>query len=512
MRSLPLVASVLGQKYGVKVEIGGQVACTDGNTIHLPTLPLEADDILLKLVRSFTDHESAHIRHTDFELLKDPDLSPLIKHVFNIFEDWRVEHQLSKIFPGCRSNFNWLIDYHFAPTKRIKKGSAELILNYFFYAVRAWDVSSVARNRDRMANQMAKHYPTLFGEITALLNKLKVNCYSSKDALDYAKKVADLIKDEINELHNPPPKPNDSTTSELVENQQKAKQLENLLGACSNELPDNIGETLAKELESKAPVQGEGLSVAVIGKKKFQALDQNEIAEVKRASAALHTRLHSLLQSSVLQRRQVGRRGKLDTSKLYKISHDPKIFLRDAERQGMCTAVHILLDCSSSMRLRMELASNACFAVADSLSKINGINVAVTAFPAGSLYSTSQPSGNFCTVAPILKHGQKMHSNFKLTPSGLTPMGETIFWTMQQMYRLKETRKLILILTDGKPDSLEVAQTAIEHGQKLGYEFYGIGIHDDNIKHLLPKSSKIINQLSDLAPAMFKLLQNALIN
>ena len=39
VRSLPLVASVLGKRYGVNVVIGGDKACTDGSTIHLPALP-----------------------------------------------------------------------------------------------------------------------------------------------------------------------------------------------------------------------------------------------------------------------------------------------------------------------------------------------------------------------------------------------------------------------------------------------------------------------------------------
>ena len=40
MRSLPLVASVLGRKYGVKVEMGGADAYTDGKTIHHVGVPI----------------------------------------------------------------------------------------------------------------------------------------------------------------------------------------------------------------------------------------------------------------------------------------------------------------------------------------------------------------------------------------------------------------------------------------------------------------------------------------
>lgn len=70
MASLPLVASVPGDRYGVTVEIGGKQACTDGRTITLPTLPLDCDAELLALARGFLDHEAAYIRYTDFEALQ----------------------------------------------------------------------------------------------------------------------------------------------------------------------------------------------------------------------------------------------------------------------------------------------------------------------------------------------------------------------------------------------------------------------------------------------------------
>ncbi|SOB58974.1 protein of unknown function [Pseudodesulfovibrio profundus] len=51
-----MVASVLGRKYGVKVIIGGKGAYTDGNTIHLPALPLECSKTLIGMARGFLDH------------------------------------------------------------------------------------------------------------------------------------------------------------------------------------------------------------------------------------------------------------------------------------------------------------------------------------------------------------------------------------------------------------------------------------------------------------------------
>ena len=36
----------------------------------------------------------------------------------------------------------------------------------------------------------------------------------------------------------------------------------------------------------------------------------------------------------------------------------------------------------------------------------------------------------------------------------MTPMAESLWWVMQQMCLLRENRKIILIITDGEPDSI----------------------------------------------------------
>lgn len=91
IKSLPLLASVLGRKYGVQVRIGGDNAFTNGNVIQLPSLSLDCNETLLGLVRGLIDHESAHIRDTDFDALKAANLTPLEKHIWNTIEDWRLK-------------------------------------------------------------------------------------------------------------------------------------------------------------------------------------------------------------------------------------------------------------------------------------------------------------------------------------------------------------------------------------------------------------------------------------
>ena len=179
---------------------------------------------------------------------------------------------------------------------------------------------------------------------------------------------------------------------------------------------------------------------------------------------------------------------------------------------GVNTAVHILLDASSSMQGKvMDLASQACFAVATALHGLKGISLGVTVFPADQLRKGKQHVTSE-TVAPILKHGQKTHTNFGMGATGGTPMDAALWWVVQQLHPMPEPRKLILIITDGQPDNEDGAIAAIKAAQGLGFEVLGIGIVAPSISSLLPdKSSRVISGINELAPAMFGMLQNALI-
>ena len=90
-------------------------------------------------------------------------------------------------------------------------------------------------------------------------------------------------------------------------------------------------------------------------------------------------------------------------------------------------------------------------------------------------------------------------------------MGEALWWVMQNMLPLREKRKLVLVVTDGEPDSLDCANQAIEQGCKAGFEIYGIGLTSPGINVLLPGRSAVVNSMVELAPAMFTLLEGAIL-
>lgn len=548
MASLPLVASVLGDKYGVNVILGGDQACTNGKTIMLPTLPLDCDAELLALARAFIDHESAHIRHTDFQTLQAANLTPMQKHLWNTLEDWRCENALAALFPGCHQHFRWLIQHHFGKAEdndRAGDNPALSILNYVLLTVRAWDVPAIEKPRRTEASVIQHAYPGLLSKLDGILDEVRMDCKDTQDAINYALKLSATIEayaentkakehDEQSGRQGGASPPvtlpfqqqeeertdcdaqSDDALSIISQAESRRttrtartkaqQQLDGMLHSPEGSLPLAVGEQLAEALSARQVKHQPGLTVAQVGHKYTANLRQEVIDESLRSSVALRTRLHGLLQAMTQQPCVRGRRGKLCTQRLHSlVANSPCLFLKRGERRKTSTAVHLLLDCSGSMSgTQMELASRACYAVALALEQCRGVNVGVTAFPANG-------DRHECAVAPLVRHGERVHHRFHMTGMGYTPLGESLWWVMQQMFPLKEERKVILILTDGMPDSVPAARHALKHAETLGFEVMGLGIQDNNMEILLPGSSRTIHSLPELASAMFGMLQKALL-
>ena len=498
MGSLPLLATVLGKKYGVKVVIGGDQACTDGSTIYLPALPNEANDILIGLIRGFLDHESAHIRDTDFTVFNEATLTPLVKHICNILEDWRVENALAKLFPGSKKNFEWLIKHQFSTPPSLDLPLKTRLLNYILYTVRAWDVPVIEAHKDLLGRDIEQNYPSLFQSLNKILRKVFVNCSSTADCLAYAQEIEQLFKEEAKEAAKSKAK------EKTKEKSKSAKEMKEVIDGSVSDLPLDAIEEISKQIASISRKEGSGIEVAIEGSKTVSHLSDADVQQCDRASNALSSRLSGLLQSSKLIRSAVGRVGRLDHSSLYKIGRDPKLFRRHAPKQKVNTSIHILLDSSASMHSDMNLAANACYSVAKALSLIDGVKLQVTAFP-------GRKDKAQVTVLPLLKYNEPLHRKFSVKAGGSTPIAESLWWLFQQDAFRTENRKIILLITDGQADDPEQAKEAIDFGQNIGFEFHGVGIKDSNIKGLLPNSSEVIQSLGEMCPVMFRLLQNTLI-
>lgn len=268
IKSLPLLASVLGRKYGVQVRIGGNDAYTDGNVIQLPSLPLDCDDTLLGLIRGYVDHEAAHIRDTDFDALKAANLTPLEKHIWNTIEDWRVENVLAGVYPGCRENFQWLIRHFFLPksTKRKRKEQgadpAMLILEWLLITVRSWDVAELDEKRDYLRASAEIHYPGLTHELEPVLRLVPKNCSSTLEAFGFACEITDIIRKYAHFMEQQQSQQQDPSgqgasgiganssaqTDGRIDPAQALHSLQNMLAAGAGKDFGDIGDKLKKAL------------------------------------------------------------------------------------------------------------------------------------------------------------------------------------------------------------------------------------------------------------------------
>lgn len=513
---LPLLADVLGRSYGVVVEIGGDDAFTDGRTIRLPALPATADPDFLGLVRGYIDHEAAHIRHTDMALLAAENPNPLEKHIWNSFEDWRVERELARLFPGCAANFRWLIQKMFLGQG--DETTLFAVLDWLLYTVRSWAVPELILDRDKLAERVKALWPGLIPRIDPILEAMMISCPDSRACLDYARQVVICIRDvaATMPMARPEEKPEGGSSGKSKAARKgkvksgrspivDSRDIRDLLAASDDQLPEDLGAELRRSLVEGIKTLGHGSAVAKVMEKPLHLLDPQAKRDVDAVAAGLSARLHGLLQATKLVRVRPSRRGVLDPHRLYGIAvGEPKLFLTRQRKPGIDTTVHLLLDTSGSMRKRIDLAGQCCWAVAQALIR-SGIPVAITAFA-----GRPDPS-NTASVTPILKPGQRVRELGMVDAIGNTPLGEALWWVLQRLVQRREERKLVIVLTDGVPDNPVAARQAIAAARRIGVEVYGIGIDIRHLNTLMPGASVAIENLAELPGATFTLVGGAVL-
>lgn len=536
LKSLPLLASVLGRQHGVQVTIGGTEAYTDGKCVNLPALPLDVGSEVLALCRGYLDHESGHLRFTDFDAMQAEHLYPVEKFIWNAIEDWRVEKALSEVYPGCRANLEWLACKIFVDEFKPSQDPATAVVSYVLLTCRAWSVPEIEASRQIERQTVAQHYPQLLGKLDALLAKVRAHCPDTRAAIDYAKQIAELIE----EHQEPQPDeqapgtekaggqglgqaPETRESEDQGQSQSQAQEQEDPdqdgsdrdtptpnqtepIRITEENLPKTFSEQLADKLGTISALTPEEqqIHLAIPVRQTPAPLPEEEQRKALAETIGLRYRLQGMLQATRMRDTAPSRHGRLCPSNLYRVFVDnPKIFRSNSPIPAVNTALHLLVDCSGSMVGKpIRHARQACFAIASALKAVPGINLGVTTFPAqGETYS----------VTPVLEHGKPFRdAGFMFETTGSTPLTEALLWATQELCQQPEPRKILIVLTDGSPDNPVTCKQAIAEANRF-VELYGLGIWDESIKKLLPDSSAIIYYLSDLSSALFNILQNTLI-
>lgn len=553
LAALPIVAQALGAKYGVKVKIGGDKACTDGQTIFLPALPPDDEEVGV-LVRGYLDHEAAHVRLTEGELTG----TKLERGLQNVLEDVRIEKKMGELYPGCKMNLENLAakltkDGKFRPITE-QDHPAAVLQGYLLYRLRQSVLGQAALDSlaDLAENAMRKTFPkAVAARIEALAFQVE-ECESTDDVKALAARIKKAIQEEEEKEQerqqqeegsesssggneqgggagqgSPGQDPNqdqgqggqgDGEDDQKGQSGKKPSPMRQALDATEEDLLNDTFDDVAKALEEKCQASGNGVDVsddlkattpqeaagAGMGTAPILYGDRPDKAEAQRATNALRARLDGLIQATRLERNRTSRTGRrIDSRVLHRVAvSDMRVFRQRIEKQAVNTAIYILVDRSGSMNDQMKLANLAVYSVAMALEGIKGVSFKTAVFPVEHV--------DVATLTPF--GGKVRESDYAVTAAGGTPIVQAMWRAASDLMARPEPRRILLVVSDG-----QVAHQAAELISLLsrmrasGVETLGLGIgFGSDIGKFFPISSKIRHS-SELASAMFSMLQHQLV-
>ena len=199
--AFPIVAAAIGNRFGVKVSVGGDKAETDGQTIWLPAY--EGDDADYQDVAwGLLAHEAAHIRYSDFTLRFGH--SVLRRRLCNAIEDVRIEHELAKDFPGTRLTIRTVIEKMIAKgdfvASNIDDHPANILYSFVLKSLRARVLGQAALLPLVEQTEVALKANFPKGAVTrlkGLLSEVPEGLQSEIDCLQLTDRILTMIEEEF---------------------------------------------------------------------------------------------------------------------------------------------------------------------------------------------------------------------------------------------------------------------------------------------------------------------------
>ena len=543
--ALPIVAAAYGEKFGVKVLIQGQDAFTDGERIVIPTANPD-DPHYQQIAWGYLAHEAAHIRHTNFDMVKKASSKPIRKALLNIIEDVRIENELAKDYPGTRRSISQVIEYMVDTQQMCVPEQPEPASNlqaWLLFRLRCHflgqkSLTPLYQAVDERVRQlfpaaamsrlsaMLTAVPSLAstGEVLKLVDAivamLEEESRPPQDESD-ADGGDDIGQDASNDSNSSSdsqtPETGSSATGDAAEtsdsdNSDQADNLRQALEASAAQFePDTfaqVAEVLSEQAEGHqgvTPLSLPQAEQAMLGDEAILTLSASESAQIR-------ARLRGMVQSSQDNRNHAKRHGlRVATHRLAASqAGESRLFIQRQPRIAPNAAVHLLVDISGSMgkpigegnRKYFHVANEAALALAMALEGIPGVVPAVSYFP-GIHQEVS--------IALLPKQSVRHRAAcFDQKPRGCTPMAQAMWFAANSLLAQKQKRKLMIVLTDGDPDDWAATHDIVDRCRRSGFELLGIGIQTRSVEKFFPQSI-VINDVKDLKRELFEVTQQLII-
>lgn len=180
---------------------------------------------------------------------------------------------------------------------------------------------------------------------------------------------------------------------------------------------------------------------------------------------------------------------------------DPKVFKSQSTNVGMEMALTVLIDQSDSTRRILKDVCMSAVSFAVGLSRIQRTKCRIASFP--------QINGDGVTRTLLefgMPYKQCLPAVEGLSAGGSTPMAQAIMAETSALQTRKESRKVIVVLTDGKPDIESAARISVQLAERQGVEVIGLGFGDaQKIKNWC-ENSEFVSTVDELADALTAVL------
>ena len=528
--SMSKLASMLGARYGVKVQVSGTGAFTDyrgkSPIINLPLVTAERGQEVL--LRGYIDHEAGHVRYTNRKILSNAGVQQryFTKTLWNICEDVYIERRMSAAFRGCGQNLRRIAIVLFRG--KIEPTTCEPVLeqalSYILYGCRSIPVQELRPEAAVLRD--AFPWPSILPELDKLIARSAVT-KNSDECLSLAEEMEALIisayKQEYGEKQSQQDSQGQDSQSGQGQDSQKPltkeeqrlaaslkKKLDKAInkiakshiGSSDNITPGEMWEIMKKDM-AKSINAGHGyyssgaedikhkldIGRAIADKlaprddiEKYTGcrsmtirkaagcnpLSQDDIILGDRMAVQLASRMSSVLQTRSLVKRGTGSVGtRLDNHRLYRPAvGDARIFRHDIPGRTPDVEIMCLVDTSGSM-------------YGDSISTVNQTAYAIVkatqnirgcAVGIMSFNTTMESVKDMHTPVPPVRL-TRMEAN------GGTALGSALMRVMD-CFTEKARRHVVIILTDGMADDLPILSSALDRAEQNAVEVYGLGIGD----------------------------------
>jgi cobaltochelatase CobT len=234
-----------------------------------------------------------------------------------------------------------------------------------------------------------------------------------------------------------------------------------------------------------------------------------DMAQALSVTGQLRVKLIRELQAQTELDIRVGKRGRRISSRhLHRIvANDPRVFRTVDEEQDLDTAVALMIDVSGSMADEVdpqvgtrviEVASKALYATAVAMESLDGVDVAVGTFP------------YFDVVKPFSTRARRIDGCFSLDAAGGTPMAQGVQLGVRLLQSSDKHRKILIVITDGAPNSRAEAQLAILAAEREGIEVFGLGICTTAGEDIFDRWD-VIREVTELPVKLMDLLRSKML-